>query len=75
MKLKTYRVTLEVDYLIEAESLEKAQDIALNDSEHPLVGGYPASYCEDTRIKTARLANGVFIIDQSFNREKKESVR
>jgi hypothetical protein len=73
--MKTYRVVLEVDYLVEANSLEEAQDIVLNDSEHPLVGGYPNSYCEDTRIKTARLANGVFIIDQSYNREKKESVR
>lgn len=73
--MNTYRVVLEVDYLIEAESLEQAQDIALNDSEHPLVGGYPNSYCEDTRIKTAHLANGVFIIDQSYNREKQESVK
>jgi len=73
--MKTYRVVLEVDYLVEANSLEEAQDIVLNDSEHPLVGGYPNSYCEDTRIKTARLANGVFIIDQSYNREKKESVK
>ena len=73
--MKTYRVVLEVDYLIEANSLEEAQDIALNDSEHPLVGGYPNSYCEDTRIKTARLANGVFIIDQSYNREKREAVK
>ena len=73
--MKTYRVVLEVDYLVEANSIEEAQDIVLNDSEHPLVGGYPNSYCEDTRIKTARLANGVFIIDQSYNREKKESVR
>ncbi len=73
--MKTYRVVLEVDYLVEANSLEEAQDIVLNDSEHPLVGGYPNSYCEDTRIKTARLANGVFIIDKSYNREKKESVR
>ena len=73
--MKTYRVTLEVDYLVEANSLEEAQSIVLNDTEHPLIGGYPNSYCEDTRIKTARLANGVFIIDQSYNREKKESVR
>lgn len=73
--MKTYRVVLEVDYLVEANSLEEAQDIVLNDSEHPLVGGYPNSYCEDTRIKTARLANGVFIIDQSYNREKQESVK
>lgn len=73
--MKTYRVVLEVDYLVEANSLEEAQDIVLNDSEHPLVGGYPNSYCEDTRIKTARLANGVFIIDQSYNRKKQESVK
>jgi hypothetical protein len=73
--MNTYRVVLEVDYLVEANSLEEAQDIVLNDSEHPLVGGYPNSYCEDTRIKTARLANGVFIIDQSYNREKQESVK
>ena len=73
--MNTYRVVLEVDYLVEANSLEEAQNIVLNDSEHPLVGGYPNSYCEDTRIKTARLANGVFIIDQSYNREKQESVK
>jgi hypothetical protein len=73
--MNTYRVVLEVDYLVEANSLDEAQDIVLNDSEHPLVGGYPNSYCEDTRIKTARLANGVFIIDQSYNREKQESVK
>lgn len=71
--MSTYRVTLEVDYLIEADSLDEAQRIALNDSEHPLVGGYPDSYCEDTRIKTARLANGVFIIDQSYNRKRKRA--
>ena len=73
--MNTYRVVLEVDYLVEANSLEEAQDIVLNDTEHPLVGGYPHSYCEDTRIKTARLANGVFIIDQSYNREKQESIK
>lgn len=69
--MKTYRVTLEVDYLIDAESLDQAKDIALNDSEHPLVGGYPTSYCDDTRIKTARRANGVFIIDQNYNRKER----
>lgn len=69
--MKNYRVTLEVDYLIEADSLEEAMNKALNDSEHPLLGGYPNSYCEDTRVKTAHLANGVFIIDQTFNRKNK----
>lgn len=50
--MSIYKVTLEVDYLIEADSLEQAKQIALEDSEHPLVGGYPHSYCEDTRLKS-----------------------
>jgi hypothetical protein len=48
--MKTYKVTLEVDYIIKATSLSEAMSIGLEDSEHPLVGGAEIGYCNDTRV-------------------------
>lgn len=45
-----YRVTLEVDYVVEAISLSEALTIAYENSEHPLIGGGEGSYCDDTRL-------------------------
>ena len=46
--MKTYKVTLEVDYVIKAGSLSEAMQIALEDTEHPLVGA-ERGYCDDVR--------------------------
>lgn len=47
--MRTYKVTLEVDYVIKASSLAEAMKLALEDSEHPLVGGTETGYCDDVR--------------------------
>jgi hypothetical protein len=48
--VNSYRVTLEVDYIIKATSLSEAMKIVNEDSEHPLVGGNEIGYCENTRV-------------------------
>jgi hypothetical protein len=48
--MNSYRVTLEVDYIIKASSLSEAMRLVNEDSEHPLVGGNEIGYCENTRI-------------------------
>jgi len=48
--MREYKVTLEVDYVIKAESLAEAMKIAGEQSEHPLVGGFDVGYCDDTRV-------------------------
>jgi hypothetical protein len=47
--MRTYKVTLEVDYVIKASSLEEAMRLAEESSEHPLVGGSEVGYCDDVR--------------------------
>jgi hypothetical protein len=48
--MKSYKVTLEVDYIIKASSLSEALTLAEEDSEHPLVGGNEVGYCNDVRV-------------------------
>jgi hypothetical protein len=48
--MKSYKVTLEVDYIVKASSLNEAMSIVEEDSEHPLVGGFEIGYCDDVRI-------------------------
>jgi hypothetical protein len=48
--MNQYKVTLEVDYIIKAESLSEAMEIAREHSEHPLVGQSEIGYCDDTRV-------------------------
>jgi hypothetical protein len=47
--MRTYKVTLEVDYVIKANSLNEAMRTAEEDSEHPLIGGMEVGYCDDVR--------------------------
>lgn len=48
--MKSYKVTVEVDYVIKATSLSEAMELVSNDSEHPLVGGAEIGYCDDVRV-------------------------
>ena len=48
--MNSYRVTLEVDYVVKASSLAEAMKLVNEDSEHPLVGGIKLGYCDDTRV-------------------------
>jgi hypothetical protein len=48
--MNTYRVTLEVDYIIKATSLAEAMNIVNEDSEHPLIGGVSVGHCDNTRV-------------------------
>lgn len=48
--MSSYRVTIEVDYIVKASSLSEAMKLVEEDSEHPLVGGSEVGYCEDMRV-------------------------
>jgi hypothetical protein len=48
--MKTYKVTLEVDYVVKATSLSEAMKLVEQDSEHPLVGGSEIGYCDNIRV-------------------------
>lgn len=48
--MKSYKVTVEVDYIVKATSLSEAMKLVEEDSEHPLVGGNEIGYCEDVRV-------------------------
>jgi hypothetical protein len=48
--MKSYKVTVEVDYIIKASSLSEALALVEEDSEHPLVGGIEIGYCSDVRV-------------------------
>ena len=56
--MNSYKVTLEVDYIIKATSLSEAMKIVNEDSEHPLVGGNEIGYCEDTRVIGGSIEKG-----------------
>ena len=46
----TYKVTVEVDYIVKATSLSEAMKLVEEDSEHPLVGGAELGYCDQVRV-------------------------
>lgn len=48
--MNSYRVTIEVDYIVKASSLSEAMKLVEEDSEHPLVGGSEIGYCEGMRV-------------------------
>jgi len=48
--MNSYRVTLEVDYVVKASSLSEAMQLVNDDTEHPLVGGSEIGYCDTTRV-------------------------
>ena len=48
--MRSYKVTLEVDYIVKASSLAEAMKLVQEDSEHPLVGGNEIGYCQDVRV-------------------------
>jgi hypothetical protein len=48
--MRTYKITLEVDYVIKASSLREAQILVKENSEHPLVGGSEVGYCDAVRV-------------------------
>jgi len=48
--VRSYKVTIEVDYIVKATSLAEAMKLVEEDSEHPLVGGNELGYCESVRV-------------------------
>ena len=48
--MRTYKVTIEVDYIVKATSLNEAMKLVEEDSEHPLVGGTEIGYCNSVRV-------------------------
>ena len=48
--MTTYRITKEVDYIVEAESENEAMRIIDQDTEHPIIGANSETYCEADRI-------------------------
>ena len=48
--MRTYKVTIEVDYIVKANSLNEAMKLVEEDSEHPLVGGTEIGYCNSVRV-------------------------
>jgi hypothetical protein len=49
-EMRTYKVTVEVDYIVKATSLSEAMKLVGEDSEHPLVGGVELGYCDQVRV-------------------------
>jgi hypothetical protein len=49
-RMNSYKVTVEVDYIIKASSLSEAMKLVEEGSEHPLVGGSEIGYCESVRV-------------------------
>ena len=49
--MREYRVTVEVDYVVKAESLSEAIDYVTHNTEHPLIGA-EVGYClQDIVVK------------------------
>ena len=48
--MRTYKVTVEVDYIVKSTSLSEAMKLVGEDSEHPLVGGGELGYCDQVRV-------------------------
>ena len=48
--MRTYKITVEVDYIVKASSLSEAMKLVDEDSEHPLVGGSEIGYCNSVRV-------------------------
>jgi hypothetical protein len=47
--MRSYKVTIEVDYIVKATSLSEAMKLVEEDSEHPLVGRAELGYCDQVR--------------------------
>lgn len=45
--MREYRVTVEVDYVVKAESLSEAMDYVTNNTEHPLIGAEVGYYLDE----------------------------
>ena len=58
MVMRTYKVTIEVDYIIKATSLSEAMKLVEEDSEHPLVGGAELGYCDQVRVISGAIEGG-----------------
>jgi len=48
--MRSYKVTVEVDYIVKASSLNEAMKLVDEDSEHPLIGGTEIGYCHAVRV-------------------------
>lgn len=55
--MREYRVTVEVDYVVKAESLSEAIDYVTNNTEHPLIGA-ERGYCDDVRVIGGAIVEG-----------------
>ena len=49
-KMPKYKITMEVDYVVDADSLKQAMDLVDTNTEHPFIPFDPANYCDDTRV-------------------------
>jgi len=57
--MRSYRVTVEVDYVVKALSLQEAMDSVSERSEHPLIGGSEIGYFDDERLIGGRIEDEV----------------
>lgn len=48
--MPTYKITKEVDYVVEAESEKEALRIIDEDTEHPVIMANAGTYCDADRI-------------------------
>lgn len=45
-----YKITMEVDYVVDADSLKQAMNLVDTNTEHPFIPFDPDNYCDDTRV-------------------------
>ena len=57
--MREYRVTVEVDYVVKAESLSEAMDYVTNNTEHPLIGAEVGYYLDERVVGGAIYAQGI----------------
>ena len=48
--MSAYRITSEVDYIVEAENLQEALLLIRDHTEFPIIGANAGTYCENDRI-------------------------
>jgi hypothetical protein len=48
--MSTYRITSEVDYIVEAENIQEALLLIRDHTEFPIIGANTGTYCENDRI-------------------------
>jgi hypothetical protein len=48
--MATYKVTAQVDYIVQANNLTEAIDMVQENTEHPLIGGNEIGYCDNVQV-------------------------